>query len=349
MEDVARALGVHRTTVSLALRRDPRIPQKTQETVAAAAARLGYRPNPLVSALMQLQRGRRKLNGVTTLAYLTYDSPKEAWRRNPAYVEIFESAFARAASLGYRMEEFSLTKDGMNPRRAQQILIARGIRGVLLAPPPGSDSRVEINLKDFAAIGLGLRIREPFIERVSTDHYQAMRLALRACREKGYRRPGLVVGETASERIGHRWEAAFLLENWMAAGESHIPILTGPINDGAHVTPPKFSAWLRRHRPDVVITTPSDRAREWIAAIKSNSSGIGFASLGLRDRSGQIAGVWQNHTRLGAIAVELLAAKLQRNEHGAEHATDTHLVEGEWVDGLSLPEFKGRRRSAQTG
>jgi hypothetical protein len=68
----------------------------------------------------------------------------------------------------------------------------------------------------------------------------------------------------------------------------------------------------------------------------------------LRDRSGKVAGVWQNHTRLGAIAVELLAAKLQRNEHGAEHATDTHLVEGEWVDGLSLPEFKGRPRSSKT-
>ena len=338
MEDVARALGVHRTTVSLALRRDPRIPKQTQETVIAAAERLGYRPNPLVSALMQLQRGRRKSHGVTTLAYLTYDSAREAWRRNPAYVEIFESALGRAASLGYRLEEFSLTKGGMNPSRVQRILLARGIRGVLLAPPPGSDSRVEINLKDFAAIGLGLRIREPFIERVSTDHYQAMRLTLRACREKGYRRPGLVVGETASERIGHRWEAAFLVENWMAADQEPIPILTGTINDGPRATPPKFSAWLKRHRPDVVITTPSDRAAEWIAAIRAVSAKIGFASLGLRDRSGKIAGVWQNHTRLGAIAVELLAAKLQRNEHGAEHATDTHLVEGEWVDGSSLPE-----------
>lgn len=337
MEDVALALGVHRTTVSLALRRDPRIPQKTQEAVIAAAERLGYRPNPLVSALMQLQRGRRTSRGVTTLAYLTCDNAREEWRKNPAYVEIFESAFARAASLGYRLEEFSLTQKGMNPRRVEQILRTRGIRGILLAPPPGSDSRVEINLKDFAAIGLGLRIREPFIERVSTDHYQAMRLTLRACREKGYRRPGLVVGETASERIGHRWEAAFLLEGWMASERKTVPILTGPINDGALATPPTFSAWLKRHRPDVVITTPSDRASEWIAATKAISAQTGFASLGLRDRSGEIAGVWQNHTRLGAIAVELLAAKLQRNEHGAEHATDTHLVEGEWIDGASLP------------
>lgn len=345
MEDVALALGVHRTTVSLALRRDPRIPSATQEKIRAAAEKLGYRPNPLVAALMQQQRGRQTSRGVTTLAYLTYDNVKEEWRQNPAYVEIFDGALTRAGSLGYRLEEFSLTKGGMNPRRVQQILRTRGIRGVILAPPPGSDSRVEINLKDFAAIGLGLRIQEPFIERVSTDHYQAMRLTVRACRAKGYRRPGLVVGETASERIGHRWEAAFLVEGWMTARRKSVPILTGPINHGARATPPEFQNWLTQHRPDVVITTPSDRAAEWLAAIQATSPQTGFASLGLRDRSGKIAGVWQNHARLGAIAVELLAAKLQRNEHGAEHATDTHLVEGEWIDGASLPAKPDRLRS----
>ena len=58
MQDVADAAQVHRTTVSLALRRDPRIPTATRERVERHAAKLGYRANPLVSALMQLQRRR---------------------------------------------------------------------------------------------------------------------------------------------------------------------------------------------------------------------------------------------------------------------------------------------------
>lgn len=337
MEDVARELGVHRTTVSLALRRDPRIPAATQEAVRAAAARLGYRPNPLVVALMQQQRGRKSQHGVTTLAYLTFDTPGEVWRRNPAYVEINAGAQTRAAELNFRLEEFSLTRGGMNPRRLRQILLARGIGGVLLSPPPGAESRVDFDLTDFAAIGIGLRIREPIVERVSTDHYQAMRLAVRMCRERGYRRLGLVVGDTASERIGHRWEAAFLMEHWLEGGRTTVPVLSGPINTAARATPPDFAAWLRRTKPDVVIATPSDRASEWLAELRAVRPQAGLVSLGLRDRRGRVAGIWQNHARVGAMAVELLVAKLQRNERGADHALDTHLIEGEWVDGATLP------------
>lgn len=337
MEDVARALGVHRTTVSLALRRDPRIPAATQAVVRAKAEELGYRPNPLVAALMQQQRGRRSRHGVTTLAYLTFDSAGEVWRSNPAYVEIYAGARARAAELSFRLEEFSLTRNAMNPKRLRQILLARGIGGVLISPPPGASSRVDFDVADFAAIGIGLRIREPILERVSTDHFQATRHAVQMCRARGYRRLGLVVGDTASERIGHRWEAAFLMEHWREQAAANVPILSGPINTAVRATPPGFAAWLRRHKPDAVLATPSDQAGEWLKSIRDVAPATGFVSLGLRDRRGSIAGIWQNHARVGGMAAELLVAKLQRNERGTDHAMDTHLVEGEWIDGSTLP------------
>ena len=59
MEDVARAVGYSRATVSLALRGDASIPEKTRQRIAKVAEKLGYRTNPLVSALMSLQRQRR--------------------------------------------------------------------------------------------------------------------------------------------------------------------------------------------------------------------------------------------------------------------------------------------------
>jgi DNA-binding LacI/PurR family transcriptional regulator len=50
MEDVARAAHCHPSTVSLALRGHARIPAATRERVTAAAARLGYRIHPMISA-----------------------------------------------------------------------------------------------------------------------------------------------------------------------------------------------------------------------------------------------------------------------------------------------------------
>jgi hypothetical protein len=79
LQDVATRTGVHRTTVSLALRDHPRIPAETRARVRAAAEALGYRINPLVSALMQSRRTGRAVKHVT-LAYVTNYPTRYGWR-----------------------------------------------------------------------------------------------------------------------------------------------------------------------------------------------------------------------------------------------------------------------------
>jgi DNA-binding LacI/PurR family transcriptional regulator len=337
MEDVARAAGVHRTTVSLALRRHPRIPAATRAAILNVARQMDYRPNPLVAALMQQHRGRNPAAGITSMAYLTFDTPAEKWRANASYLEIHAGAQTRAHELGFKLEEFPFYSRGMNPRRLRQILLTRSIRGIILSPPPGAQESVPFDISDFAVIGIGLRIHSPLVERVSTDHYQAMRLALTACHERGYTRPGLVLEPTASARIGHRWEAAFLMEHWLRDLPAKPLILNpaGPRDVG--VAPRGFAGWLRRHKPDVIITTTSDQGDEWRRLLRHLAPKAALVSLGLRNRTGALAGIWQNHHRLGGMAVELLASKLQRNETGSDHATDAHLVEGSWIDGKTLP------------
>ena len=56
MREIAREVGVDASTVSRALRGDPRIGVGLSEKIRGAAERLGYRPNPLVSALMANRR-----------------------------------------------------------------------------------------------------------------------------------------------------------------------------------------------------------------------------------------------------------------------------------------------------
>ena len=52
MAEIAQRLGVASSTISRALRDDPRISSELRNRVRRVAEELGYRPNPLVSALI---------------------------------------------------------------------------------------------------------------------------------------------------------------------------------------------------------------------------------------------------------------------------------------------------------
>ena len=117
LQDVAEASGVHRTTVSLALRDHPRIPQATRDKVKATAARLGYQINPLVAALMQSRRLGKPVKHMT-LAYVTNYPTRYGWK--PVHhdrPDFFPGAVARARELGYNLEDFWLAEPGMTPAR----------------------------------------------------------------------------------------------------------------------------------------------------------------------------------------------------------------------------------------
>ncbi|HEX2099257.1 MAG TPA: LacI family DNA-binding transcriptional regulator, partial [Candidatus Synoicihabitans sp.] len=58
IKDIARVVRLHYSSVSLALREHPSIPEATRARVRRAARRLGYQANPVMSALSGFRRGR---------------------------------------------------------------------------------------------------------------------------------------------------------------------------------------------------------------------------------------------------------------------------------------------------
>src|SRR5689334_20001595 len=117
MQEVADALGVHRSTVSLALRNHPSIPEATRARVRETAERLGYRRHPLVAALMTFRRSARPAPAHTTLACVSSSQPPDTWKESPTMREMLAGARARAQTLGFRIEEFPLFQRGMTPER----------------------------------------------------------------------------------------------------------------------------------------------------------------------------------------------------------------------------------------
>ena len=67
MQQIADLVGCSRMAVSLALRNSPKISTVTIARIRKVAEEVGYRPNPMVSALMtQLRHGRTVKRPTTT-------------------------------------------------------------------------------------------------------------------------------------------------------------------------------------------------------------------------------------------------------------------------------------------
>ncbi|MCU0791263.1 MAG: helix-turn-helix domain-containing protein [Opitutaceae bacterium] len=75
MRDIANLVGLDPSTVSLALRDHPRIAAATRERVRRAAAKLGYAPDPLLSALASYRRNVHERPVTATLGWVNRWSP----------------------------------------------------------------------------------------------------------------------------------------------------------------------------------------------------------------------------------------------------------------------------------
>jgi hypothetical protein len=225
----------------------------------------------------------------------------------------------------------------MRPKRLADLLKARGVHGVLVAPLPGDQSSIDFDFTDFAVVGLGPSVQNPAIDRVADDHYRSAQIAFENALALGYRRIGLALPAYASRRMGHRWWSGFLVAQQSLPRSRRLPALMPETRDEL---PSLLNAWIARHRLDAVIF--SIRDPELLGHAPRE---IGLISLAVPDSGGAIAGIRQNTDLIGIDAVDLLVEKAQRWEIGALRPPRFQLVAGAWTGGLSAPGA-GRRRQA---
>jgi DNA-binding LacI/PurR family transcriptional regulator len=339
MQQVADAVGLSRSAVSLALRNHPSIPSATRARVAEAAKRLDYRPNPLVAALMSQHLRLRPRRRHATLAYVTSHPKDDPWRNYPAFVQMHDGVVRRANELGYRVEEFALARLQSNPARLVEILRARGINGILLAPLPGSLRTLELDITDFVAVGLGMSVSEPVIRRVTADIFQVGRLAAQRCADLGYRRIGFAAGVEMSSRLEHRMFAGYRQGLWDRGLAEAVPPLMAP-HTGSFST--FLPSWCRATKPDVILFGTFDPG-----CLRAVPPEIGCVNLNVDNLRSGTTGVYQNQPRIGAMAAEQLHMALQQNATGPLDQPQTSLHEGVWVEGSTAPGAGVQRAAAR--
>jgi len=333
LQDVADRAGVHRSTVSLALRDHPRISPEVRRNVQAIAHELGYRVNPLVAALMQSRRSGQATKDVV-LAFVTSYPTRDGWRPlRHDRPDFFPGAVARARDFGYRLEPFWCREPGVSPRRFCDILSNRGITGMIIGRLPPGQRALDLEWDRFSSVALGMTLREPRLHHVTENHFSTVSQAMQRCLERGYRRIGFVFSEANdSPRVGDRWLGAYLRQQLAYPAKDRLAVCPGDPADAA-----TFSTWVRRERPDAILATHGRHILGWLQDLKLRvPRDVGVVDLENRPES-TCAGIHYDPAKVGALAVEMLVGLMHRNETGVPADPHEVLLTGQWRDGTTLP------------
>ena len=331
--DIAKALGVNQSTVSLALRGDASISKRVQNRVREAAKRLGYHPNAYVTALMSHVRSGRKVTAKGIIALLVNYTSKQEWLQNHVYRAYYEGVMQRGTELGFRVESFFIQEPDMATSRIEPILFARGIQGVIVAPPNPGNRKLELHWERYAYVGTGYPTEDQQFDRVANDHYQNVAIAFRELFQLGYKRVGMCLPASIYNNTRrYRWVAGFLECQERLSRGCRIPLFIGRPNE---VPLDKFRRWHARWRPDALVTI-SGQEQPWLDAMSLQSpEDICLVCLA-RPPGSPFAGVEERSDCLGSTALELVAAKIARNEYGPPSLAKLILIEGRWTGGKKI-------------
>lgn len=329
MQDVAAAVGVSRMTVSLALRNHPKLPEKTRERIQRVAEQLGYRPDPDISKLMQSIRSKKAQGQRAVIAYLTTSLKRGGWRNEPTQKMYYEGAKERADMHGYKLEEFWLYEDGMTPARLSDIIRARGIDGVIVAPLPKPGHLFQgFHWEYVSAVELGYSLLGLDLYRTCNHQFHSITTLMNKMYEAGYCRIGLAMKADRDERTNHNWRAGFLAVQSMHLRKDAVPMLVT-----SEWTSSGFSKWYERYQPDVILTGGAE-VPEWLEELGVRvPKDVGWASINLTDPMSGITGIDQNSSEVGRAAIDHLAALMNANERGIPETPQVLMVQGRFVQG----------------
>lgn len=336
IKDIAKIAGVHFTTVSLALRNHPSLPEQTKIRIKDIAVKLGYVPNAVFSALTHFHLHGRIRAEAPRIAYIV-NTPIESGREHSkSQCQILDGARAQAKALGYELEIVVMGE--ISVATLESHLHARNITGLVIAAFDPCFDTITLNWENYCIVKIDSMHMAPPAPVVGSDHRQDVRLAFQRLRALGYQRIGLAIGRADEDATERLYTAGYLLEQGAISAEDRIPELIFPYQCATDQASDLLREWTKRHRVEAVICNqPNAPALLRDAGLRVPQD-ITCASLCLLERNSRQAGVCPNPRTIGAKAIDLVAALLKSGERGIpEYASRTY-VKSYWQDGETVPE-----------
>ena len=343
MSDLARLAGVSRMTVSLALRNHASISAGRRKEIQALAEKHGYVVDPELSSLSQAIRHRSQKEPPILSLLAFYDpNTKGIWE---PYVKRFHSVLEQEVEKrGYRLQIFYAHQPGMTPRSLLKILLARGIKGLIMgAHDPNDPFAREFDFGPFSTVCLDVDQASQGLPCAGNNHYQTCFLALTESWKKGYRKPALLIYNNDYLQ-NWRWrESAYHFFIYQKELKLIPPLILSEWSDL------EVSRWLKKHQPDVLLS-PLSHTPQLLSGIGFRvPKDFAFCSLHIFDVEGrQIAGIDNQEPSQFGSAVDLVIDQMNRNVRGRQETPVNIFTPGRWVDGATLPEKAGKGRTRKT-
>jgi LacI family transcriptional regulator len=320
ISELAAATGLGRGTVSMALRGDPRLRAETREAVRDAARQGGYNLRPLVSERMAGLRtvGKPETKAVRMVFLTEFSAALQ--QRNIHLDASWRVAKAEAERLGCELEIWRVTPGGADWEEVGRQMLDRGVKGVIISAFNPPFQRVQLPWDRLSSVRLGSYNRCPPLHGVLATGLYAAQLGLRELAAMGYRRPGLVMA-VHPESFGYERRPAA----YFRAALARVPTLTEVpalrvISRDCSPPQDRLRAWLKRERPDVIVSLHNQRIWQALQATGVSVPGeVGYFQFGVLDgiRAHRgISGIDAPAPSMGRMAVDFLLSLIQSNETG---------------------------------
>jgi len=358
LDHIAKLAGVHKATVSRALRNHPTIPKATRDKIQEIARQEGYRPNPLVAMYQAQARASRPTAMQAAMGWLNDYPNATSWQEFPWLKGYLSRARQRCEAMGYRLEEINLsTANGSfesEAKRVSKILKTEGIYGVIL--PLMLNYQYLLTEWENCVVSLigsghlrpptGLNAlqsqfypqRFPIADR---DLFFNIRLAHQNLLHLGYSRIGLVYSRYIDVEANGQAQGGYLVEQAALPESDRVPILF--LERFKEGRPAAFDQWLEKYKLDAILCI-NPVIRDWVEELGLSVPGdIGLANLNLVSDVSGWSGVDEKHEEIGAASIDLLIGALSRNELGLPRQPRKILIPGEWVMGSTLRTLENRQ------
>ncbi|MFA6286405.1 MAG: LacI family DNA-binding transcriptional regulator [Opitutaceae bacterium] len=320
--DVALKAGVAQSTVSRALSNNPQVSPAERKRIVAIAQKLGYRPNPYVSAFTAQVRGYRRSPQGATIAFLDCTPA----RRQNFTRDYREGAAKRARSLGYKEEVFRLSELNGSIDQLNRILQARGISSMLVLPVPDSCDLSAVRWENLICATIDYTLRQPDMHRASPDYFNAMQMTLQKLETQGRKRIVFCARREDVTDIAPPWLGAYSCCQRLKKPADRMDAYISTKWDKAH-----FQQWLKRTKPDAIVTN-SAHFFDWAEEAGFNHPEVRFSALSFYKKRPDITYIEQNPEQVGAAAIDLIIGQIHRNERGLPSLPKRVLVASSWVD-----------------